>query len=349
MDTPGGPNIPARGPYAGLSIGAKSPEAVDMPGGPNISARCPYAGLSICAKSAVWCCRSDLEGLPDSNCCEEGDVRLAEKLREFESSFGQYEDRINELLMVERPVAVRASVSPFGIYSLPASMVMDTRERYGDDAAWQVLYTFLLVNDYSKPATFFTSYVPTDDAHFGLAYYDYCCSEYDGNWQGPAAGIDGAIQRNMPMGDIFLKAMRNRTNIARLKAALVAPDSVYADMDARFRAISNNNAQKKIAGFPAGGWLRAKRACYIAKMAGLAHSSVDLSFMRCQEGLGSHAMLKEHYGNDFPHEQCTVKLQRLAAILGWSMAKVENGLCEMKRPLPPTDYFFPRQRIWIDA
>ena len=295
----------------------------------------------------MCCCRRELDELP--NCSELEDVRLAQKLREFHSSFGQYEDRIDELLTVERPVAIRASVNPFGVYSLPASMVMDTRERYGDDAAWQVLYTFLLVNDYSKPATFFTSYVPADDAHFGLAYYAYCHSKYDGNWQGPADGIDGAIQRNMPMGDIFLKAMRNESNIARLKAALVASDSVYADMDARFSALANSSPQKKIAGFPAGGWLRAKRACYIAKMAGLADNSVDLNFMRCQKDLGSHAMMKQHYGDDFPYEQCTVKLQRLASILGWSMAKVENGLCEMKRVSPPTDYFFPRQRIWIDA
>lgn len=58
-------------------------------------------------------------------------------------------------------------------------------------------------------------------------------------------------------------------------------------------------------------------------------------------------MMVKHYG-EFPFEECTSKLERLAAILGWSMAKVENGLCEMHRTRPPTDYFFPRQRIWTD-
>ena len=103
---------------------------------------------------------------------------MALKLRDYEGSYEQYTDRIETLLSTPRPVAVRASVNPFGVYSLPASIVMDIRNNWGDDAAYQALYTFLLVNDYSKPAEFFSTRLQrpsssSGDTHFGVAYYEH--------------------------------------------------------------------------------------------------------------------------------------------------------------------------------
>ena len=93
---------------------------------------------------------------------------------------------------------------------------------------------------------------------------------------------------------------------------------------------------QNVSGF--GSALRPKRACMIAKLAGLGSPTIDITYMRCQKDKGSHKALIEHYGK-FPFEQCTTKLNQLAGILCWSKAKVENCLCEYSRAKIPTDYF----------
>ena len=49
---------------------------------------------------------------------------LASKLRAFANSYEQYEDVIENLVRIEQPQARRASVNPFGLYSLPATIVL---------------------------------------------------------------------------------------------------------------------------------------------------------------------------------------------------------------------------------
>ena len=276
---------------------------------------------------------------------------LATALQEFENEYTQFETRLDELQSISEPEGSRASINPFGVYSLPASIVIDTREKHGEDAAWQVLYVFLLVNDYSKPAHFFTEFDGTTCENFGLAYYNHCVQKYKGNWQGMALKDDGSVlivgakPRNCPMGDILEKAVENSDNLARLKAALTGQ---FDSMEKRFESFGQPST--KVAGFQKGGWLRCKRACFIAKLAGLGHSDIDLSFMMCQKEKGSHKALKKHFGDSFEFSQCDEAVQLLAQKLGWSVAKVENALCEYNRKPEkrPVDYFWPGQRIWVD-